>query len=136
MTGKGIQKLRVVDAAPEPDSTATAAAALAIDTTQIPAIAEEVNQLLNALAGYGVDLRDTVVPSQIRPRIESFSACRILVLKGICTEEEMQAVQLEAHRDLLRGILQAAEHQRLQQQQEMRKVIAPESPKGLLIAKH
>lgn len=145
MTNKGIRRLRALE---HTDPTmATVAVVVDADPAapgEQPAVApepawqemaKEVNQLLAALAGYGIDLRDTVIPTQIRPRIESFGACRMLVLKGICTEEEMQAVQVEAHRDLLRGILQAAENQRLQQQQDMRRPVVPEKP-GLVIAKH
>lgn len=124
MAGKG--KLKVVEAAPKEEQKPTA-----------QTLTDEVNDLLNTLAGYGIDLRDTIDPRQIRPRLESFSACRMLIVKGICTEAEMHLMQLEAHRELLRGILQAAENQRLAQARA--NLVVPEGAKqskGLVLAKH
>lgn len=138
MSGKGIRRLRAVESSDPAMATVHVVAADVPEDTSEPIwqeMANEVNQLLNALAGYGLDLRDTIDPRQIRPRIEGFSACRMLIQKGICTQEEMQAMQIEAHRDLLRGILQAAENQRLQEQRQANSVVVPEKPK-LVLAKH
>jgi hypothetical protein len=138
MTSK-VRRLRAVERTDPTMATVTVVDAdSAAPGEPIPAwqeMATEVGQILTALAGYNIDLRDTIDPRQMRPRIESFSACRMLVLKGICTEEEMHTMQIEAHRDLLRGILQAAENQRMQQQTDMRKPVVVDKP-GLVIAKH
>lgn len=92
---------------------------------QVQTIEQEVRELAMAIQPYGVNLADVLEPTQIRLRVEAFCACRILVLKGICTEREMHLEQISAQRDILRQVLLMVEQMQLQQKaQESKPVVA------------
>lgn len=79
----------------------------------------EVRQLLLAFAQRGVpisvDKPDAHIRlSTLRPRAQAFAACRILVERGICTQEDVQFEEAMVMRDLLSTIYQEFEERALE----------------------
>lgn len=102
------------------------------NTHDVQDIEQRVNLVLTALAQRGAPVNpDTVDINNLRGRSQAYAACRLLVLKGICTEAEVQAEEAQALLSTLYLILNIVEQQKLQQPQ----VQAVRQP-GIIVAKH
>lgn len=110
-------------------------------------ISEQVKKLAEGLAQRGVPVSfDTVDINNLRPRVEAYAACQMLVAKGICTESEMAALVNIELRAILAAILQRAEEQLLamQQQRAVDQLVKPSDggklstalPRKLAVVRH
>ncbi len=89
-------------------------------------LAEDCKKLTQALFDRGVAINLGALDlNNLKPRIEAFAACRMLVQKGICTEAELAAECNTQLRGILAGILQAVEEQQLQQLGKVQPVRQP-----------
>lgn len=88
----------------------------------------EITALLTTFAQRGVQLNREVLQSSAR----AYASCRMLVIKGICTEAEMQAEESLVLRSLLLALLQQVEEQQLAQARKVQPVRKP----GLVVARH
>lgn len=93
---------------------------------------EECNTLLTAIGQRGA----VVDQKRLRSAAESFAAIRLLILKGLCTEDEAQGEVYAAMRGILAGTLQEVEEARLKAQAQQRGPVAVQRPTKLLVAKH
>lgn len=95
--------------------------------------AEEVGKVLTALAKLGVPVDiNQITPGGLRARIDAYAACRLLIAKGIATEDEVVTEAFTALRSLLLDILASVERQRLTEGKQVQAVRTP----GLVIARH
>lgn len=110
-------------------------------------ISEQVKKLADGLAQRGVSVSfDTVDINNLRPRVEAYAACQMLVAKGICTEAEMAALVNIELRAILAAILQRVEEQLLamQQQRAVDQIVKPSDggklstalPRKLAVVRH
>lgn len=110
-------------------------------------ISEQVKKLADGLAQRGVAVSfDTVDINNLRPRVEAYAACQMLVAKGICTEAEMAALVNIELRAILAAILQRVEEQlaTMQQQRAVDQIVKPSDggklstvlPRKLAVVRH
>lgn len=80
-------------------------------------LSEDIAKLLAGLAQRGLPININQLDiNNLKARVESVAACRMLIAKGICTEAEMAAFCNTEFKAILITILQIVEEQRLQAQ--------------------
>lgn len=96
---------------------------------EIRRLQKELNRIAGGMRQFGA-MPDMSV---LKPAAESYAVARILVLKGICTENEMQAEVLEAMRGMMAAALQNMEEQALKAKQPK---VQPVRNPNLIVARH
>lgn len=101
---------------------ATGRRAVTHNQHDVDALERECQRLHVAIAERGAQ----VDAAALTARAQAFTAIKLLVERGICTEAEAQGALLTEIRNMLAGILQQVEVQRLHQAQAQRQQAGPQ----------
>lgn len=113
------------------DGAATVAGSMRFGAHDVKQLVEECNTLLVAIGQRGA----VVDQQRVRAVAESFAAIRLLVMAGICTEQEAQGEVYAAMRGVLATTLQSVEVARLKAQAAQQGPVTVKRP-PLIVAKH
>lgn len=108
---------------------ATGRRAVTHNKHDVGALEQECQRLHVAIAERGAQ----VDVAALTARAQAFTAIKLLVERGLCTEAEAQAALLTEIRNALGGILQSVEVARLQQQQQQGRQVQPVRKPDLIV---